>query len=115
MYENYICLIWIKTEIVNEQFDINISRQSIYLYEKELSPQYIYNKEQEILKQIEKLNIRPSGYYSYDYEFIKISSKIYVRLALIDFHSKRIINDDLIPKSEFDKEYIEKFLKESTE
>ena len=104
-----------KTEMVNEQFDINISRQSIYLHEKELSPQYIYNKEQEILKQIEKLNIKSSGYYSYDEEFIKISSKIYVRLALIDVHTKMIINDELIPKNEFGKEYIEKFLKESTE
>ena len=34
-----------KTEIVNEQFGLNISRQSIYLHEKELSVQYIYNKE----------------------------------------------------------------------
>ena len=43
-----------KTELVNEQFDINISRQSVYLSENELSPQYIYNKEQEILKKIKK-------------------------------------------------------------
>ena len=28
----------LKTEIVNEQFDLNISRQSIYLHENELSP-----------------------------------------------------------------------------
>ena len=104
-----------KTEIVNEQFKLNISRQSIYLHEKELSPQYIYNKEQEILKEIKKLNIKPSGYYSYDEEFIKINKKIYVRLALIDVHTKMIINDELIPKDQFNKEYIEKFLKESTD
>ena len=104
-----------KTEIVNEQFNLNISRQSIYLHEKELSPQYIYNKEQEILKEIKKLNIKPSGYYSYDEEFIKINKKIYVRLALIDVHTKMIINDELIPKNQFNKEYIEKFLKESTD
>lgn len=103
-----------KTELVNEQFDINISRQSVYLSENELSPQYIYNKEQEILKKIKKLEIRPSGYYHYDEEFIKISKKIYVRLALIDAHTKMIINDELIPKEQFNKEYIEKFLKEST-
>ena len=46
-----------KTELVNEQFDINISRQSIYLSENELSSQYIYNKEREILNQIKKLEI----------------------------------------------------------
>lgn len=104
-----------KNEMVNEQFGIKISRQSIYLHEKELSPQYIYNKEQEILKQIEKLNIKPSGYYSYDEEYIKINNKIYVRLALIDVHTKMIINDELIPKNQFNKEYIEKFLKQSTD
>ena len=103
-----------KTELVNEQFDINISRQSIYLSENELSPQYIYNKEREILNQIKKLEIEPSGYYCYDEEFIKISKKIYVRLALIDAHTKMIINDELIPKDQFNKEYIEKFLKKST-
>ena len=103
-----------KTELVNKQFDLNISRQSIYLHENELSPQYIYNKEQKILNQIKKLEIKPSGYYNYDEEFIKISNKIYVRLALIDVHTKMIINDELIPKDQFNKEYIEKFLKEST-
>jgi len=103
-----------KTEIVNEQFNRNISRQSIYLHEKELSPQYLYNKEQEILKEIKKLNIKPSGYYSYDEEYIKINKKIYVRLALIGVHTKMIINDELIPKNQFNKEYIEMFLKEST-
>lgn len=104
-----------KTEIVNEQFDLKISRQSTYLHEKELTPQYIHKKEQEIFKQIKKLDIKPSGYYHYDEEFIKISKKIYVRLALIDACTKMIINDELIPKNQFNKEYIEKFLKESTE
>ena len=58
-------------------------------------------------KSIKKLNIKPSGYYSYDEEFIKINKKIYVRLALIDVHTKIIINDELIPKEQFNKEYIE--------
>ena len=92
-----------KNAIINEQFNLNISRQSIYLHEKELSPQYIYNKEQKILKEIKKLNIKPSGYYSYDEEYIKINKKIYVRLALIDVHTKMIINDELIPKNQFNK------------
>lgn len=48
-----------KTELVNEQFDINISRQSVYLSENELSPQYIYNKEQEILKKSKNLKYDP--------------------------------------------------------
>ena len=49
-----------KTELVNEQFDINISRQSVYLSENELSPQYIYNKEQEILKKSKNLKYDPA-------------------------------------------------------
>lgn len=81
-----------------------ISPDKAYIiHEKELSPQYIYNKEQKILKQIKKLNIKPSGYYHYDEEFIKISNKIYIRLALIDALTMMIINDELIPKDQFDK------------
>lgn len=103
-----------KSEIINLENDINISRQSIYLTEKTITPLYLIDKEKTLMKEIKKLNITPSGYYNYDEEFIKINKEIYVRLTLIDAHTRMIINDELIPKYQFDKEYIEKFLKEST-
>ena len=104
-----------KSEIINYETDTNISRQSVYLSEKELTPLYIINKEKELLEEIKKLNITPSGYYNYDEEFVKINKEIYVRLTLIDAHTRMIINEDLIHKDQFSKEYIETFLKKSTE
>ena len=103
-----------KSEIINLENDINISRQTIYHAEKVLTPLYIINKEKELMKEIKKLKIIASGYYNYDEEFIKINTEIYVRLTLIDAHTRLIINDELIPKIQFNKEYIEKFLREST-
>ena len=104
-----------KSEIINHENEINISRQTVYLSEKELTPLYIIEKEKSLLKEIKKLNIKPSGYYNYDEEFIKINKEIYVRLTLIDAHTRMIINDELIPKNQFNKYYIEKFFKESTD
>ena len=45
--------------------------------------------------------------------YIKINKEVYARLSLIDSHNRIIINDILVHKSEFDKEYIKKFFKES--
>ena len=48
-------------------------------------------------------------------EFIKINKEIYVRLKLIDAHTRMIINDNFIPKNQFNKEYIEKFFRQYTD
>lgn len=104
-----------KSEIINLENGTQISRQAIFLSEKELTPLYIIEKEKILMKEIKKLNITASGYYNYDEEFIKINKEIYVRLTLIDAHTRMIINDELIPEHQFNKYYIEKFLKESTE
>ena len=82
---------------------------------KSITPLNIIEKEKTLIKKIKKLNITQSGHYNYDEEFIKISNEIYVRLTLIDAHTRMIINDELIPKNQFDKEYIEKFLRQSTD
>ena len=82
---------------------------------KSNTPLYIIDKEKTLMNEIKKLNITPSGYYNYYEEFIKISKEIYVRLTLIDAHTRMIINDELIPKNQFNKEYIEKFLRQSTD
>ena len=48
-------------------------------------------------------------------EFIKISKRVYVRLTLIDAYEKLIVNDILIPKDEFNKEFVKKFMSDSLE
>lgn len=101
------------TDLINEDEGLNISKQSIYLYEKASCNTFIADKEQKLWNKIKKLNIKASGYYHYDEEFIKINKEVYVRLSIIDAHTRIIINDILIEKKEFDKEYIKRFLTES--
>ena len=102
-----------KAEKFNDDNGCKISRQSIYLHEKQHITSYIHRKEKEIMNEIKRLNISESGYYNYDEEFIKISKKIYVRLTIIDAKTRVIINDQLYPKEEFGKNLIKRFLIES--
>ena len=101
------------TELVNEDKKLNISRQSIYNYERESCRLFLAQREAELWKQIEKLEIKSSGYYHYDEEYIKINKEVYVRLSLIDAHTRIIIKDIIIPKDKFNKEYIKYFLTDS--
>ena len=96
-------------DLINETNGLNISRQSVYLYEREVCRVNLVKKEQELWKLIEKLEIKSSGKYHYDEEYIKINKEIYVRLSLIDAHTRIIINDILITKDQFNKEYIKSF------
>ena len=70
-------------------------------------------EENRIDKLIQKLNIKSSKFYSYDKEFIKISKEIYMRMTIIDAHTRLIINDQIIRREDFTKETIKKHFKES--
>ena len=97
-------------DLINEENDLNITRQSTYLYERKACRTNLAKKEQELWKTIKKLDIKPSGKYHYDEEYIKINKEVYVRLSLIDAHTRIIINDILITRDQFNKEYIKSFL-----
>ena len=97
-------------DLINEENDLNITRQSMYLYERKACRTNLSKKEQELWKTIEKLDIKPSGKYHYDEKYIKINKEVYVRLSLIDAHTRIIINDILITRDQFNKEYIKSFL-----
>ena len=100
-------------ELMCEDKDLDISRQSIYNYEREYCQIHLAKREAELWDKINKLEIEASGYYHYDEEYIKINGDVYVRLSLIDAHTRIIINDIIVPKDEFDKDYIKMFFKES--
>ena len=100
-------------ELINEDKNLNISRQSIYNYEREQCAICLPQREQALWDKIKKLEIKSSGYYNYDEEFIKINGDVYVRLSLIDADTYIIIKDIIIPKDEFNKEFIKRFLSES--
>ncbi len=90
-----------------------MSRQTSYISQSSLIDQYLVEEENRINKLIKELNIKPSGFYNYDGEFLKISKEIYVRMTIIDAHTRSIVNDQIIRKEEFTKETIKKYFKES--
>ena len=96
-------------DLINAKNDLNITRQSVYLYEREACRINLVKKEQELWKIIKKLEITVSGIYHYDEEYIKVNKEVYVRLSLIDAHTRIIINDILITKDQFNKECIKSF------
>ena len=90
-----------------------MSRQTSYISQTTLIDQYLDKEENRVRKLIKKLNIKLSGFYNYDEEFIKISKEIYVRMTIIDAHTRLIINDQIIKREDFAKETIKKYFKES--
>ena len=98
---------------MNETEKINITRQTVFNHQRNALKTFLTVEEAKIWDTIMKLDIKFSGYYHYDEEFIKINKEVYARLSLIDSHNRIIINDILVHKSEFDKEYIKKFFKDS--
>ena len=90
-----------------------MSRQTSYISQSALIDQYLDKEEKRVNKLIKELNIKPSCFYNYDEEFIKINKEIYVRMTIIDSHTRLIINDQIIRREEFTKETIKKYFKES--
>lgn len=88
-------------------------RQTSFMSQTVLIDQYLDKEENKVRKLIKKLNIKPSGFYNYDEEFIKISKEIYARMTIIDTHTRLIINDQIIKREDFTKETIKKYFKES--
>ena len=48
-----------------------MSRQKSYISQTTLINQYLDKEENKVKRLIKKLNIKPSGFYNYDDEFIK--------------------------------------------
>ena len=61
------------------------------------------------------MQIKPSGIYHYGVEYLFENGVKIVRLTIIDAVTNLIINDQLIYQEDFDKEFIEIFLKYSLE
>ncbi|WP_157064708.1 hypothetical protein [Methanobrevibacter millerae] len=67
-----------KANYINLIYDVKMSRQTSYISQSDLIDQYLDKEEKRVNKLIKKLNIKPSGFYNYDGEFIKINKEIYV-------------------------------------
>ena len=105
-----------KVSKINELFlGIKIPRQRVYdLFNKSID-EYLNMSIQEIQEKIITGEIEFSGLVHYDEEFLWIKYQPYVRLTLLDAENKLIIEDTVIPRELFTKEYIKIFLETSLE
>ena len=101
------------SEILNIFFGINISRQRVHdLFNKKID-EYTSINIQKLQEEILNGNIEFSGIVHYDEEYLWIKHQPYVRLTLLDAKNKLIIEDTVIPRYNFSKNYIKLFLETS--
>ena len=104
-----------KAEIIKVENGIRLNRQTVYYQESTYSEHYILRKEEELQKLLEEMKVKPSGIYCYDEEYLHENGEKCVRLAIIDAVTNLIINDQMIYQEDFDKDFMEIFLKYSLE
>ena len=102
-------------EILELFLGVKIPRQRVYdLFNKAIDG-YLSMSIQELQEKIIDGEIEFSGLVHYDEEFLWIKHQPYVRLTLLDAENKLIIEDTVVPRELFSKEYIKLFLETSLE
>lgn len=104
-----------KAELIKLENGIRLTRQTAYYHESTYAESFITKKEKHLQKLIKETKIEPSGIYHYDEEYLYENGENMVRLAIIDAVTNLIINDQIIHQKDFDKEFLEIFLKYSLE
>lgn len=104
-----------KAELIKLENGIRLTRQTAYYHESTYAESFITKKEKHLQKLIKETKIEPSGIYHYDEEYLYENGENIVRLAIIDAVTNLIINDQIIHQEDFDKEFLEIFLKYSLE
>lgn len=104
-----------KAEIIKLENGIRLNRQTAYYHESTYDKSFITQKEENLQKLLKETKIEPSGIYHYDEEFLHENGVASVRLAIIDAVTNLIINDQVIYQEDFNKEFVEIFLKYSLE
>ena len=103
------------SEILELFLEVKIPRQRVYdLFNKTIDG-YLSMSIQELQEKIIDGEIEFSGLVHYDEEFLWIKHQPYVRLTLLDAENKLIIEDTIVPRELFSKDYIKLFLETSLE
>ena len=104
-----------KAELIEIENKIRLNHQTVYYHESTYADSFITQKEEEIQKILKEMKIEPSGTYHYDEEYLHENGDNIVRLTIIDAVTNLIINDQVMLQEDFDKEFLEIFLKYSLE
>ena len=101
------------SEIIELILGIKIPRQRVHdLFDKRID-EYLSMSIQELQEKIFEGKIEFSGFVHYDEEFLWIKHQPYVRLTLLDAENRLIIEDSVIPREFFTKNFIKEFLETS--
>lgn len=106
-YDPYQC----KKETINDDYKVDVPRNTIVYHEQEVSDDLIKELETEQCIKIKEMNIRPSGIYCYDEQYVFIKKQLYMHMTLIDHKTKLVIYEHLVSKEDFNDTTVENFLK----
>lgn len=104
-----------KSEEIENETGVKIPKSTLYYYHENRSDEYFDYLETLQFKKIKELDIKPSGTFCYDEQYVFVNKILYMRLTLIDYKNKLIINEKLVSSVDFNDKTIEKFLKTSLE
>lgn len=101
------------SEFLEALTGIRVNRETIYYFTEETIDDVLdkIRENQEI--EIKKLNIKPSGHYGYDEQYIFINDVLFLRMTIIDNNTNLIINENVVSHEDFDKNTIKEFLETS--
>ena len=88
------------SNFINEQYDLNIPRQTTYNFNDKYSDSYLAEKEELIEEKLKEENIEPTGFPGHDETFLKINGEKYALLTMLDSNNQSIMNDQLMPEEE---------------
>ncbi|WP_169805401.1 hypothetical protein [Methanobrevibacter cuticularis] len=98
------------SEIIEQFYGHAPAKQTILNHIDNNYEEFITKEEEKIEKELKKANIKPSGVYHYDEQYIFISKELYLRLIILDNKTKMIIAEELVHNNKFNKKFVKKFI-----
>ena len=99
-----------KKETIFDEYEVTIPRSTVLYHEERWNNDLIDYLESQQYRRIKEMNIRPSGVYSYDEQYVFIKKELYMRMTLIDHKNKLIMYEYIVSKDEFNDDTIRNFL-----
>ncbi|MDR3062684.1 MAG: hypothetical protein LBU40_00905 [Methanobrevibacter sp.] len=98
------------SEIIGDFYGHAPARQTILNNINKNYKEFITKEEKKIEKELKKANIKPSGVYHYDEQYLFVSKDLYLRLIILDNKTKMIIAEELVHNNKFNKKFVKKFI-----
>lgn len=101
------------SELLEALTGVEVNRETMFYFTDDSIDEILeeIQKEQEL--EIIKLNIKLSGHFGYDEQYIFTNGKLFMRMTIINNKNNLIINDKLIHKDDFNKDTIKDFMERS--